>query len=329
MFNHPDIKEVLSSVRNLANLTPLIGRTGAASNRFFAATSRLPISNLGRWERAIRNELYSAVYGRRSLNLWVTRKPHDPWLNLFNGDGFRREAALRAISAGAPNSFLFAVMLRRLNDWVPQVRDAAREAVRRTASKTGTEIIVEVLWGILPHLHTWRRLQDEDKEELADLVCVGDVPKRLASRIMRSSSGPAASVLSQACRRSALDNYLARIADESVQPAVRARAYKTMFEGRVNWLEGRKWVWTVKYWCKGRYDPVLGKREIRVDTDQLEILRKAAKDRSPAVRRIAGTTVIAKLPELGQEALPLAKLLAADPYPSIAERGRFALDRIA
>ena len=330
MPRHTDLEEeVIKSVRNLASARQLPGGVSEASNQFLTATSLLPLSKLEYWERVIRNELSWAVYQRNSLNLWVTKKPHGPWINLCNGDGFQREKALNAIAQGAPNAFLLSMMLRRLNDWVPQVRAAARKSIKRNAPETQGEIIVEALWGALLHLCTWGRWQDLDKDALMDLVCVGDVPGLLASRVMQSPNGPAATVLGQAARRPALDKYLIRIARESVQPAVRARAYKIVLDGQANWLEGRKWVWTDKYWCKGRYEPVLGTRTLSVNADQLQILRDASKDRSPVVRRIAGATVIARLAELGKQALPLAKLLADDSYPSIAERGQFVLDRIS
>jgi hypothetical protein len=319
-------EEVLASIRGLVNVKPFIGDITAASNRFFAATSLLSISNLGFWERSIRNELYSADHRRGFLKLLITRKSYGPWLNLFNGDGFQREGALREISQGAPNAFLFAILLRRLNDWVPQVRLAAREAIVRSAAKTETRIIVDTLWGSLPYMHSWGRWQEIDKDTLIDLVGVERVPELLALRIMRRRDGPAATILSQIARRSDIDGYLVRIADEAVQPAARARAFKMLLNGQASWLERRQWEWTDKVWCKGKYKPVLGHRRISVDIDRLQIIRKAAKDRSPAVRRIAGSAVISQLSELGKEALPLAKLLAADPYPSIAERGEFALN---
>ena len=324
-----DLKEEITKlVRKSMDAGLLFGGASEAASEFLTATSLLPVSQLGYWERVIRNELLWSFYRRSSLERWVTKKLHRPWINLFNGDGFEREKALNAITQGAPNAFLFSIMLRRLNDWVPEIRAAARKSIQRNAPETEGEIIVEALWGVLPHLHSWGRWHDADKDALVDLVGVGDVPRLLASRVMRSPSGPAATILSQATRRPALDEYLTRIAKESVQPAVRARAYKIILDGQANWLEGRKWVWIDKYWCKSRFAPVLGTRTVSVDADQFQTLREASADRSPVVRRIAAATVIARLEELGKDALPLAKALAADSYPSIAERGQFALDRI-
>ncbi|MEM9403819.1 MAG: hypothetical protein AAGA44_15210 [Pseudomonadota bacterium] len=321
-------EELVTSVQSLASARSLLEGESEASSHFLAATSRLPVSNLGYWERTIRNELAWAVGRRISLNVWSRKKLSGPWLHLFNGSGYQREEALDAITDGAPSAFLFAIMLRRLNDWVPEVRETARESVKRNALRTEAEVVVDALWGTLPYLHSWGRWQEREREALVNLVCIGNVPELLAARIVQSSSGPAATVLSQAARAPAIDRFLTNIAHHSIQPAVRAKAYKIALDEQASWLEDRKWVWKDKYWGKGRYEPVLGTRILSVSADRLSLLRDAAMDKSPAVRRIAGATIIARLAELGEEALPLAKLLAADVYPSIAERGQFALDRI-
>ena len=78
-------------------------------------------------------------------------------------------------------------------------------------------------------------MTDEDKSRLVELVCVGDVPELLAQRVITQTSGPAATVMSQACRVSILDSYLRAIASEAIQPAARARAYKILLEGRTSW----------------------------------------------------------------------------------------------
>lgn len=51
----------------------------------------------------------------------------------------------------------------------------------------------------------------------------------------------------------------------------------------------------------------------------------ATVDRSLMVRRIAGEMLIKEIDHLGDEAIILAKTLASDKSPSVAERGRFAL----
>ncbi|MEM1254091.1 MAG: hypothetical protein AAGI69_16795 [Cyanobacteria bacterium P01_H01_bin.21] len=235
---------------------------------------------------------------------------------------------LRTSSESAPNGFLFAMVLRRLNDWVPQVRAAAREHIPQMAANTKPEYILETLWAILPHLHTWGRLQNEDLEVLISLLSVDGVPSRLASKLVEVTAGPAASILGQAGRKPVLDKFLPTISEKAVQPAVRAKAYLSQLEERMVWFEGRKWVWTDIRWCEGRYEPVLGERAIKVGRSFLETLKKAARDDSPVVRRVAGNALIAKLDNIGTDALPIAEILSRDSYPSVVERGKFALARL-
>ncbi|MEM6256368.1 MAG: hypothetical protein AAF821_25935 [Cyanobacteria bacterium P01_D01_bin.156] len=181
----------------------------------------------------------------------------------------------------------------------------------------------------MPHLHTWGRLQNEDLEVLISLLSIDGVPSRLASKLINVTAGPAASILGQAGRKPVLDKFLPTISKEAVQPAVRAKAYLSQLEERIVWFEDRKWVWINIRWCEGRHEPGLGERAITLDRSFLEILKEATRDNSPSVRRVAGNMLIAKLDVIGKDdALPIAKLLSQDSYPSVMERGKFALARL-
>ena len=124
-----------------------------------------------------------------------------------------------------------------------------------------------------------------------------------------------------------LDKYLSEIAENAVQPSVRAKAYRSQLEGRMVWVEGRKWEWTDIRYCKGEFKPIVAERTINMDTLFLEILNKSSSDRSPIVRRVAAEFLIREFDVLGEESLRLANLFASNKSPSVAERGRFALKR--
>ncbi|MBE7384008.1 MAG: hypothetical protein F6J95_021645 [Leptolyngbya sp. SIO1E4] len=288
----------------------------------------MSVSKLEYWEKTFRHEICLGAYARPKLFSLRSRRLLIPWLDYCNEDGYRRERALRSSHEGVPNGFLFALVLRRLNDWVPQVRAAAREHLPKMAANTKPEHILEALWVILPHLHSWGRLQVEDLEVLMNLLSVDGVPSQLESKLIEVTAGPAALILGQAGRKPVLDKFLPTISEKAVQPAVRAKAYRSQLEERIVWFEGRKWVWTDIRWCQGRYEPVLGERKIRVYRAFFETLEKAARDDSPVVRRVAGNALMAKLNSVGADALPIAELLSRDPYPSVAERGKFALERL-
>ncbi|MCG8443988.1 MAG: hypothetical protein MI723_19470 [Caulobacterales bacterium] len=227
---------------------------------------------------------------------------------------------------GAPNAFLLASFIRRLNDWVPQVRWAARSFLPRLTEQTPTDIIVDVLWELLPAQVMWGRIEDAERKALIDMLSADDVAENLARKIERTSHGPASVVLAQAGRNAALDRHLPDIAATAIQPAVRAKAVQALLDREMIWSEGRKWVWTDKAYCKGRYEPVLGRRSLSSSPALLDNLRKAVADKSPAVRRVAGDALIRARQALGADGVFLARQLVDDAYPSIAERGRYVLD---
>lgn len=321
---------VLSAVREFALSVNSGHKAGSDMSSLADATSRLSLSNLDAWERLIRWEFSKAleVSNRSRWNLWATSTPFLTWIDLCSGDGFKREKTLRALSGAAPNSFFFALAVRRLNDWVPQVREAAREKLPIIAKVSDPEHVVDVLCVTLPHWSSWGRMEEADKRTLLEITSIEEVAQSLKLRIISVASGPMTSILAQAGRTDTLDRCLSEIAKEAIQPSVRAKAYRSLLEGKMVWSEGRKWEWTDKQYCKGRLKPILSERSLSVTSPFLETLKLAAVDHSPMVRRVAGEMLIRELTTIGEESLKLANLLACDSSPSVAERGQFALRRI-
>lgn len=97
------------------------------------ATSELPLVNLEYWEMFIRERYDNALTSDYSSKwaFWQSNAPRITLLDLCNWDGYRREKALRAIGEKVPNRFFLALVLRRLNDWVPQVRQAAQDILSK------------------------------------------------------------------------------------------------------------------------------------------------------------------------------------------------------
>lgn len=233
--------------------------------------------------------------------------------------------SVRSLTERAPNGFFFALALRRLNDWVPQARAAAREHLHQLAARSAPEHVVDALWHTLAHWSSWGRMEDVDRTVVVALLSIRDVALGLKSRIMQATAGPATHVLSQAGRAPALDEWLAELATSGIQPSVRAKAYRCLLEGRVVWVIGRKWRWTDVKWCKGRFEPVLGERATIERVRPLDFVRAASADTSPLVRRVAADFLVSQPASIGADAPVLAKQLASDPCAYVAERGRFAL----
>lgn len=235
---------------------------------------------------------------------------------------------MRVISTGAPSAFLLALALRRLNDWVPQVRHAARETLPELASNSEPQDVADVLWSLLEHWSTWGRMEPADREAVATIASTAPVSLALKSKIMNATSGPAALVLSQCARLTSFDSWIREFAQGAIQPAVRARAFRWMFVGRSSWVIAHKWKWKDVAYCKGKLEPVLESRDLPASQPFIATLSAAMEDRSPMVRRVAAEFLIRELASLGENALVLAHKTASDPNPSVAERGNFALKQL-
>jgi hypothetical protein len=322
-------EQVISAVKDFAASINSGSKVVADMSSLVEVTSKLPLSNLDYWERIIREEFSSALESTAQprWKIWSKPSPFLTWLDLISWDGYTREKTLRTLTGGAPNSFLFALAFRRLNDWVPQVREAARGKLPLMASASNPEHVIDALCATLSHWNSWGRIGNLEKNTLLEIISSKVTGEALKLKIISSASGPMALLFAQVGRTTVLDKYLSEIAEKAVQPTVRAKAYRSQLEGRIVWVEGRKWEWTDIRYCKGELKPIVAERAINIDASFVEILNKSSSDRSPIVRRVAAELLIQEFDSLGEESLRLASLFATDKSPSVAERGRFALKR--
>lgn len=320
-------KEPFQSIKKSLTFDIPYQRIRPDISKFITTTSKLSLKGLDGWERLIRAEIFYSLrqYSQKESDNDFQQVGSLRWMDICSADGFRRERALRTLSGGAPNSFLLALVVRRLNDWAPQVRAAARDALPLVAEKSDPEFIVDVLFITLPYWDSWGRMEDIDKEVLMKVVLMEKVANALKKRLLTSSSGPVATIFAQAGRTTALDDFLAEISEQSVQPSLRAKAYRCQFENRFVWAEELTWQWIDKVYGLQRRIPALKERIIPTTRPFIDNLRMATKDRSPMVRRIAGEMLIKELNNIDDEAFELANILASDKSPSVAERGRYAL----
>lgn len=307
-------------------------------------TSVLPLPNLAYWESLMRNEFEFGLAqstrsapekgGWRVLNSFgrpaQEAEPHRflTWIDLSSWNGHVRERTLRTLTGPAPNSFFLSLAVRRLNDWVPQVRAAAREAVPRLAQATDPEQVVDMLCAMLPTWTSWGRVDPSDKQVMMELVSMKAVASELKRRVTGSPCGPMTAVLSQALRTAALDGCLMQIAEEAVQPVVRAVAHRTLLAGKAVWVDGHSWRWIDIRYGRKRLDHMFAERPLQEVPAFLDVLNAAAADRSPIVRRIAAQALVREMGHLGEAVLPLVRRLAEDASPSVAERGEFILKRL-
>ncbi|MEL0621173.1 MULTISPECIES: hypothetical protein [Psychrobacter] len=293
-------------------------------------TSNLKLINLDYWERLIRSELDTNLHfaTRSKWQLWFKPNVKLTWLGIVNGDGYKREKSLLALSGGAPNAFFFALVVRRLNDWVPQVRKAAIKILPSLLRSTKPEYVAEVLCMLLLNWHSWGKIEEADNQMFLDMIATEEMALLLKSHLISSTSGPMPSLLSQIGRTDILDNYLDEVASDAVQPYVRSKAYRSLFESRMTWVKGREWQWIDKAYGKRKLIPIIAERKIDVQPPFLELLNRAATDRSPIVRQVSAEFLIRNIEKLGIQSRIFAEKFAADKSANVAEQGKFILRKL-
>jgi hypothetical protein len=292
---------------------------------------------LGLFYRAA-HELVWQVSGRarpRPASLWARFRAmmsgrkglrRSPYPDLFHHSGYVREAALRRIVGPVPNAFFVVALVYRLNDWVPEVRIAAAEALRRASPPvTDPAIFVQALLFLLPRVRDWSRWGDE----LAPFDALLDRPEvaaLLAASLRDSATGPSARLLRQALRRPVIDAHLPDLLRKARQPAVRALALRVLAAGEVGWEMGPP---TIKQWI----DKSLGRfrfvrrtetRAVASPFTRAELTGIGAADKSAAVRLAAATALSLNFAEIA-EGRALAERLAADRNRVVRERAAFLL----
>lgn len=322
--------KVISAVRDFAGSLNSGSKVVADMSALVDATTQLPLSSFDYWERLIRSEFALAIRNVTPPKWKFWSKSYEllTWLDLISWDGYKREKTLRTLSGAAPNTFFFSLAVRRLNDWVPQVRKAARVKLPEIAKATNPEYVVEALCIALSNWNSWGRIEEEDRKVLLQIICEEEIAASLISKLISSTSGPMPSLFSQLGRTPILDGELEVIAGRAVQPSVRAKAYRSLFEGRIAWIEGRKWEWTDIRYCEGRLKPVVSERKLNVQTPFFDLLRGAAQDRSSIVRRISAEFLIREQETLGDSSREFAEKFASDKSNPVSERGRFALKKL-
>lgn len=323
--------KVISAVKDFANSINSEGKVVADMSALIDVTNLLPLSSFDYWERFIRSEFTLALRASTppKWKSWSQPKKFLTWLDLVSYDGYKREKSLRSLTGAAPNAFFFSLAVRRLNDWVPQVREAAREKLHEIANSTNPKYVVEALSIVLSNWNSWGRIEKKDKDVLFQIICEDKIAESLRHELITSAAGPMPSLFSQLGRTLILDGNIEKIASLAVQPSVRAKAYRSLFEGRIVWMEGRKWLWTDKRYCEGRLKPIVAERKLDTNIELFELLKKAANDHSSIVRRVSAEILIRELDNLDPvDSRGLAERFAADKSHPVSERGEFALKRL-
>lgn len=328
------MKNTLLPEPKFTALLEKIANSGGEDHHAFSelaeASCQVEPKHISAWEKYLRWETLSIKYRRKpkKWQFWRKQPAFPEWVNIASVDGYERESGIQAITTGAPSAIFFALLIRRLNDWVPQVRAAAGKKVVVVARASESDIIANALCAVLPRWTSWGRWKEQEKLRLMEVVELDHVSRALCEKLISNTSGPMSQVLSQVGRSDAIDENLPDIAVKSIQPAVRARSYRMLLERKSVWVEGRAWKWTDIRYSEGKYVPVLGERKIHLAVPLIATIEQALSDSSPAVRRVGAEKFIQHLDEFGERAVHISAKIASDRSSSVAERGRFAQRRL-
>ena len=265
--------------------------------------SELPLSAVIQVDREIRDRTrffeYDQVTFLGTLNSVLRRTPGHllervnelAYLFVCHGNGYLREAALKRLEEPVSSAFLFALVEYQLNNWVPQVREAASDCLRRTMPLTDVCVVAEAAMYLLQHRDFWQR----GVTEIGVLDTVLTEPtlrEALMRRLMASRDGAPNRTLVAALRYPEVDAYLPRLMLEAAHPEVRAVAARALLSGAARWPTGSDRARIDKSMGRYRLTTVFATRSVCRPEDAETLLVQAGGDRAVQVRKVAMQALI-------------------------------------
>lgn len=248
------------------------------------------------------------------------------WPGLAHWSGYARERSLLSLEKKISAPIVFSIFLRRLNDWVPQVRHAAMSILPAVATETSASVVAESFFVLFPRMLSWKRWGDAVPVEVVSLLGDPDIFTGFSERIATRSGGEPLRALLAAAPSPAVDAHLPRFAASARAPAVRSVATRWLLDGQTSWSDGEEKAWINKALGEFHFRPVIRQRSISPEViDTRVVCSQAARDKAVQVRREAGSYLLSRRGHLEGWERELAKELLDDPYPSVVERARFAL----
>jgi hypothetical protein len=254
--------------------------------------------------------------------------PDAAWLLSTDADGRVREAAVRSLAVPPATTSRFVLLVLRLNDWVPQVREAAVEAAANLLPRTPPGIIADAASYVLRQRILWARWGADERAILNLTYERADVTAALDSILMTGRTGALGTTLRNALRAPSMDGQLLRLALGAYLPSVRAVALQSLLKGRATWTTGYDWRWLDKTYGVWRRVPRLEGRQLVTTAPPQDLIRRGIADRSGLVRRVAASALIAHAGEM-PDAADLAHALTSDPSRAVRDRAEFLLRHLA
>jgi hypothetical protein len=240
----------------------------------------------------------------------LSRHPALAHIYLFHWDGHMREAALRAPNAPRLTPFWVAAIVIRLNDWVPQVRQAAVDCLIKVLPKTDVEVLVDVARDLLHRRRQWTR-GEEELAVLDKLISAPGVLNGLIAHLTVTYDRTPHRTLIAILKYPELDPALPGLMTAAPNPAVRAIAAHTLLADQARWPVGAQYEWIDKSMGRRRQVLRFESRPIACAISKDELIAVAAADRSVQVRKVAMQALI-DAPDLWPDRQVLIDTMAKD-----------------
>lgn len=228
---------------------------------------------------------------------WETALDAEPdlaWLLTFHGNGYARQAALDALSSPPLCPFEFVAVVYRLNDWVPQVRDAAKRYAENQLSEANPETIAESAFFLIPQMTLFRRWDEQAASVVRESIYQQHVLCELKSKLLAQRGGKVGAVLRLLLKHPDLDSSLEKLAFTAHLPVVRAIALETLLMGRAQWLVGYRREWLNKALGISRRAPSFKSRAVHVEFELGRALSAGCADKSSTVRRVLADFLVSR-----------------------------------
>ncbi len=309
-YVHEQGQKILRSTNNPDDLNKMEGKIRSNLNLHYRWSSDR--DDIG---KAAREELWA-----------VQNVPDLPLVFMFHGDGRIRQEALRNLKGPLPTSANVYGLSWRLNDWVPQVNQAAYGAFERTMPQTSAEVIVPALIAILPHINSWGRWPPEGPKAINSLLSRPDVAAKLLGLISTTREPRLGEIFRELSRNDWIDQHIHHVFLTAPLPHIRTMALDILLSQRARWPTGK----TVKVWIDrsmGQYrtERVFCERKLSISANKIELLSSGALDNSAMVRRRTADGLIALRHhrDLRDELDSIVGILQNDPNIGVRNRVEF------
>jgi hypothetical protein len=205
-----------------------------------------------------------------------------------SGDGHLREAALAQTIGPRSRSVEIYLIYARLNDWVPQVRQAAEAAVLRCLPATPDHVLFLAFWELVDRARLWQRTTGLHERIVGDLIARPAVFAQCLAGISKGQRPGRFQVFRGLCHRPEIDKHLPDLARDARDPMVRAVALRSLGTGRISWPTGdRERVWIDKPMGLYRMQTRVAHRPVSVFCKVDDLIAQGVADRAAVVRAAA------------------------------------------